>query len=62
MFEIIIDAYRWFFLQLAGVVGLGWGIVALSFITSAAMMPLMKAAAGVVRRETEYQSDRKSVV
>lgn len=56
MFEIIIDAYRWFFLQLAGVVGLGWGIVALSFITSAAMMPLMKAVAGVVRRETEYQS------
>jgi len=56
MFEIVIEAYRWFFLRLADVVGLGWGIVALSFITSAAMMPLMKLVAGVVRRETEYQS------
>ena len=56
MFEIVIEAYRWFFLRLADVVGLGWGIVALSFITSAAMMPLMKLVAGVVRREAEYQS------
>ena len=56
MFEGIIEGYRWFFLRLADVVGLGWGIVALSFITSVAMMPLMKAVAGVVRRETEYQS------
>lgn len=55
MFEAIILGYRWFFLQLAGMVGYGWGIVALSVITSAAMMPLMKAVAGVVRRETEYQ-------
>ena len=52
---MIIEAYRWFFLRLADVVGLGWGIVALSFITSAAMMPLMKALAGIVKRETEYQ-------
>lgn len=56
MFEIIIEAYRWFFLRLADVVGLGWGIVALSFITSAAMMPLMRLVAGIVRRETDYQS------
>ena len=55
MSEAIIEGYRWFFLRLADVVGLGWGIVALSFITSAAMMPLMKVVAGVVRRETEYQ-------
>lgn len=55
MFDFIIAGYRWFFLQLAGLVGYGWGIVALSFITSAAMMPLMKMIAGVVRRETEYQ-------
>ena len=56
MFEVVIEAYRWFFLRLADVVGLGWGIVALSFITSAAMMPLMKLVAGIVKRETEYQS------
>ena len=56
MFEMIIAGYRWFFLQLAGIVGIGWGIVALSFITSAAMMPLMKAVAGIVKRESEYQS------
>ena len=43
---MIIEAYRWFFLRLADIVGLGWGIVALSFITSAAMMPLMKLVAG----------------
>lgn len=55
MFNIVIEAYRWFFLRLADFVGLGWGIVALSFITSAAMMPLMKLVAGVVRREAEYQ-------
>ena len=55
MFGAIIEAYRWFFLRLADAVGFGWGIVALSFITSVAMMPLMKAVAGVVKRETEYQ-------
>ena len=53
---MIIEAYRWFFLRLADVVGLGWGVVALSFITSAAMMPLMKAVAGIVKRETDYQT------
>lgn len=56
MFEAVIAGYRWFFLQLADFVGIGWGIVALSFITSAAMMPLMKAVAGIVKRESEYQS------
>lgn len=55
MFDTIIAGYRWFFLQLADFIGIGWGIVALSFITSAAMMPLMKAVAGIVKRETEYQ-------
>lgn len=53
---MLIEAYRWFFLRLADVVGIGWGIVALSVITSAAMMPLMKAVAGIVKRETDYQS------
>ena len=53
---MLIEAYRWFFLRLADVVGLGWGIVALSFICSALMIPLMRLVAGVVRRETDYQS------
>lgn len=56
MFEAIISGYRWFFLRLADVVGLGWGIVALSVICSALMIPLMRLVAGVVRRETDYQS------
>ena len=56
MFEIVIAGYRWLFLQIADVIGLGWGIVALSFLTSLAMTPLMKAVAGIVRRESEYQS------
>ena len=56
MFELIISAYRWFFLKLADAVGMGWGIVLLSFITSAAMIPLMKAVAGIVGRETDYQA------
>lgn len=53
---MLIEAYRWFFMRLADVVGIGWGIVALSVITSAAMMPLMKLVAGIVRREADYQS------
>lgn len=53
---MLIEAYRWFFLRLADVVGIGWGIVALSVITSAAMMPLMKAVAGIVKHEADYQS------
>ena len=56
MFETVIAGYRWFFLQIADLIGLGWGIVALSFLTSLAMTPLMKAVAGIVRRESEYQS------
>ena len=56
MFEAIITAYRWFFLRLAGSVGLGWGIVVLSVICSALMIPLMRLVAGVVKRETDYQS------
>ena len=56
MFEMIISAYRWAFLQMASVLGLGWAIVALSFVCSALMAPLMKAVAGIVRRESDYQS------
>ncbi len=56
MFEAVISAYRWFFLQLAGVVGLGWGIVLLSVICSLLMIPLMRLVAGVVKREADYQS------
>lgn len=56
MFDVVIESYRWFFLRLADVVGLGWGIVALSFICSALMIPLMKLVAGVVSREADYQS------
>lgn len=56
MFDFIITGYRWIFLQMASVLGPGWAIVALSFICSALMAPLMKAVGGIVRRETEYQS------
>lgn len=56
MFDFIITGYRWVFLQMASVLGPGWSIVALSFICSALMAPLMKAVAGVVKRETDYQS------
>ena len=56
MFDLIITGYRAFFLFLADLIGLGWAIVALSFICSFLMMPLMKAVAGVVKRETEYQN------
>lgn len=52
---MIISAYRSFFLFLAGFLGEGWAIVALSCICSALMAPLMKAVAGVVRREAAYQ-------
>ena len=55
MFSMIIDEYRCFFLLLVDAVGIGWGIVALSFITSILMTPLMKLVTGVVRREMEYQ-------
>ncbi len=48
MFGAIITAYRWFFLQLAGFVGFGWGIVLLSVICSALMIPLMHLVAGAV--------------
>ncbi len=56
MFETVITAYRWFFLQLAGLVGLGWGVVLLSVICSALMVPLMRLVAGAVKREAEYES------
>lgn|GEM_PF-2963801 len=56
MFETIISAYRWLFLRIADIVGLGWGIVALSVICSLLMIPLMSLVAGIVRRETDYQS------
>ena len=56
MLGTIISAYRWFFLQLAGVVGLGWGIVLLSIICSALMIPLMRLVASVVKREVDYQT------
>lgn len=56
MFEAVISAYRWFFLLLADFLGYGWAIVALSCLCSALMAPLMRAVAGVVRRESEYQS------
>lgn len=55
MLEFIISGYRWLFLQLADLVGIGWGVIALSFITSACMLPIMKSVAGCVKRETEYQ-------
>jgi YidC/Oxa1 family membrane protein insertase len=56
MIEAIISVYRCFFLHLAGAVGLGWGIVLLSVICSALMIPLMRLVTGVVRREADYQS------
>ena len=56
MFEMIISAYRWIFLQMSSVFGLGWSIVLLSCICSALMAPLMRAVAGIVRREADYQS------
>lgn len=56
MFELIISGYRWLFLQMASVLGPGWAIVSLSFICSALMAPLMKAVAGIVKRESDYQS------
>ena len=56
MFGAIITAYRWFFLQLAESIGFGWGIVMLSVICSALMIPLMHLVAGAVRREADYQS------
>ena len=56
MFGAIVSAYRWFFLQLAGIVGLGWGVVLLSVICSALMIPLMRLVAGIVKREADYQA------
>lgn len=56
MFDLIIGGYRFLYLQLAALVGYGWAIVALSFICSFLMLPLMRAVAGVVRREKEYES------
>ena len=56
MFEAIVSVYRSFFLQLAGIVGLGWGIDLLSVICSALMIPLMRLVAGGVKREADYQS------
>ena len=56
MFEAIVSAYRWIFLQLAGIVGLGWGILLLSVICSMLMTPLLRLVAGVVKREADYQA------
>ena len=55
MFDALVIGYRVVFLQLAAALGAGWAIVALSFICSALMTPLMKAVAGVVKREKEYE-------
>ena len=55
MFDAILSAYRWIFLHLASFLGIGWAIVALSFVCSAFMEPLMRMVAGVVRREKEYE-------
>lgn len=55
MFTAIISGYRFLYLQLAALVGYGWAIVALSFICSFLMLPLMRAVAGIVRREKEYE-------
>lgn len=55
MFPAIISGYRFLYLQLAALVGFGWAIVVLSFICSFLMLPLMRAVAGVVRREKEYE-------
>ena len=56
MLDAIVSAYRCLYLQLAGFVGLGWGIVLLSVLCSILMIPLMRLVAGVVRREADYQS------
>ena len=45
MFEAIIAAYRSFYLQIAAFVGFGWGIVLLSVVCSALMIPLMRIVA-----------------
>lgn len=55
MFSALIPGYRFLYLQLAALVGCGWAIVALSFICSFLMLPLMRAVAGIVRREKEYE-------
>ena len=55
MFDFIVNGYRVLFLLLAGFIGFGWAIVALSFLCSLLMAPLMKAVSGIVRRESEYQ-------
>ncbi len=56
MLDAIVSAYRCLYLQLAGFVGLGWGIVLLSVICSILMIPLMRLVAGVVKREADYQA------
>lgn len=55
VFTALISSYRFLYLQLASLIGYGWAIVALSFICSALMLPLMRAVAGVVCREKEYE-------
>lgn len=55
MFTAIISGYRYLYLQLSAIVGYGWAIVALSFICSVLMLPLMRAVASVVRHEKEYE-------
>ena len=52
MFDFIVNGYRVLFLLLAGFIGFGWAIVALSFLCSLLMAPLMKAVSGIVRRES----------
>jgi hypothetical protein len=54
MFDLIIAGYRTLFLLIAGLTGEGWAIVVLSFLCSLLMIPLMRAVAGIVARETEY--------
>ena len=56
MFDLIIAGYRTLFLLIAGLTGEGWAIVVLSFLCSLLMIPLMRAVAGIVARETEYQN------
>ena len=55
IFESAVSSYRWVFLQISSVLGFGWGIVALSFLTTIIMHPLMKLVIQLVRQETEYQ-------
>ena len=55
IFESAVTSYRWVFLRVSGVLGFGWGIVALSFLTAVITHPLMKLAVRLVRQETEYQ-------